>query len=200
MAKKSYSSRVSVLEGVAQIVAQKERKEMQYTELRGQVYWFRRRAPEPLKSGMHCLLGDVEARIGKNGYVRLSLETSDRREAAKRARKLAHLLDEAAERRVKLTAQQDRSPTPTTLEIPSREEIQHAADTMYAILLASDEDTTRRSFAACLEGKATDIREPDRYTWSSADLPPATTTGQVELLKKFSNVFSFFLFTQQSPI
>lgn len=65
---------------------------------------------------------------------------------------------------------------------------------MYAILLASDEDTTRRRFAACLEGKATDIREPDRYTWSSADLPPANTAGQVELLKKVSDVFSFFLF------
>lgn len=167
---------------------------MQYTELRGQIYWFRRRAPEPLKPGMKCLLGDVEAIVGKNGYVRVSLKTSDRREAARMSRRFAHLLDEAAERRKALKVPSAPVGDNVSSDAPSPEEVQHAADSMYAMLLAADENTAKNSFAQCLEGDTDEeVREPDRYIWSSTDLPPVTTTGQVELLKKFRNVFSFFL-------
>lgn len=193
MAKKSHNGRVSGLKGVAQIVAQEERKEMQYTELRGHIYWFRRRAPEPLKPGTQCLLGDIEAKIGKNGYVRVSLETSDRREAAKKARKLAHLLDEAAQRLSKLKAQQ-ANPQVEVLPEPTREEILHAAESMYVMLLAADADTAERSLAACIAGDdVAEIREPDRFIWSQADLPPHSTAGQLELLKKWGEMFSFYL-------
>ncbi|MHB1236079.1 MAG: hypothetical protein ACYCY7_00800 [Gallionella sp.] len=193
MAKKSNDSRVSGLKGVAQIVAQEERKEMQYTEFRGHVYWFRRRAPEPLKPGTQCLLGDIEAKIGKNGYVRLSLETNDKREAGKKARKLAHFLDEAAGRLSKLKAQQ-ANPQVEVLPEPTREEILHAADSMYAMFLAADDDMAERSLAAYLNGEdAEDIREPDRFILSSADLPPHSTAGQMELLEKWGEMFSFYL-------
>ena len=196
MAKKSDNNRVSGLKGVAQIVAQQERNEMQYTELRGNVYWFRRRAPEPLKPGMRFLLGDVESVVGKNGYVRISLKTSDRRESARMSRRFAHLLDEAAERRKALKIPSAPLGNNVSSEAPSPEEIQHAADSMYAMLLAADENTAQSSFAKCLEGGVDEeIREPDRYSWTSADLPPVTTAGQVELLRKFRNVFSFFLLT-----
>lgn len=193
MTKKSHDSRVPGLTGVAQIVAQEERNEMQYTELRGHIYWFRRRAPEPLKPGTQCLLGDIEAKIGKNGYVRLSLETSDKQDAGKKARKLAHFLDEAAGRLSKLIAQQ-ANPKVEVLSEPTREEILHAAETMYVMFLGADEDTAERSLAAYLsEEDASDIREPDRYILSSADLPPHSTAGQMELLKKWGEMFSFYL-------
>lgn len=167
---------------------------MPYTERKGNVYWFRRRAPDPLKPGSIALLDSIEAKVGKNGYVRFSLRTSDHREAAREARKYAHLLDQAAERIRKVSAKpssQAQAPAHIT-----REEIQYAAEAMYAQLLCADEDTAERGVAAALAGEEGDeIREPDRFVWSSADLPPPSTAGQVELLKKFGKVFSFFLFT-----
>ncbi|TEX44406.1 MAG: hypothetical protein CFR70_13750 [Rhodocyclaceae bacterium] len=98
MARKSDNDRVSRLKGVAQTVAQMEPDNVPYTERKGSVYWFRRRAPEPLKPGSMAFLDSIEAKVGKNGYVRFSLRTSDHREAAREARKYAHLLDQAAER------------------------------------------------------------------------------------------------------
>lgn len=167
---------------------------MPYTERKGNVYWFRRRAPDPLKPGSIALLDSIEAKVGKNGYVRFSLRTSDHREAGREARKYAHLLDQAAERIRKVrTKPSSQAQAPAH---PTREEIQYAAEAMYAQLLCADEDTAERGVAAALAGEEGDeIREPDRFVWSSADLPPPSTTGQVELLKKFGKVFSFFLFT-----
>lgn len=194
MAKKSDNNRVSRLKGVAQTVAQEEPKNVPYTERKGNVYWFRRRAPDPLKPGSIAFLDSIEAKVGKNGYVRFSLRTSDHREAAREARKYAHLLDQAAERIRNVRAKpSSQALLPTH---PTREEIQYAAEAMYAQLLCADEDTAERGVAASLAGEDSDeIREPDRFVWSSADLPPPSTAGQVELLKKFGNIFSFFLFT-----
>ena len=42
---------------------------------------------------------------------------------------------------------------------------------------------------------AEEIREPDRFMWSKADLPPVSTAGQVEVLKKYGSINSFYLFT-----
>lgn len=193
MAKKSDNNRVSRLKGVAQAVAQEEPQKVPYTERRHNVYWFRRRAPAPLKPGSIVFLDSIEAKVGKNQYVRFSLRTSDHRKAATEARKYAHLLDQAAERtRTVRTALKSPSPVPTH---PTREEIQYAAEAMYAQLLSADEDTAERGVAAALDDEDDeDVREPDRFVWSSADLPPPSTAGQVELLKKFGNVFSFYLF------
>lgn len=194
MAKKSDNNRVSKLNGVAQAVAQEEPQNVPYTERKGNVYWFRRRAPDPLKPGSIAFLDSIEAKVGKNGYVRFSLRTSDHREAAREARKYAHLLDQAAERIRKVRTKLN-SPAPVP-PYPTREEIQYAAEAMYAQLLCADEDAAERGVAASLAGEdAEAIREPDRFVWSSADLPPPSTTGQVELLKKFGHIFSFFLFT-----
>lgn len=195
MAKKSNNSRDFGLKEVAQTVAQQESEVVPYTELRGRVYWFRRRAPEPLKPGAQLLLEDTEASVGKNGYVRFSLKTRDHREASKAARRFAHLLDVAAERRRNFKPSPIHA-APLPASAPSRDEIQHAAEAMYSILLSADEDTAERSVAAVIAGEhAESIREPDRFMWSAADLPPTSTTGQVELLKKFGHIFSFFLFT-----
>ena len=139
MAAKFSISRGSGLKGVAQIVAQQEPNDVPYSELRGRIFWFRRRAPEPLEPGVHLLLGDTQASVGKNGYVRFSLKTSDRREAAIASRRFAHSLDVAAERRRTLKVTRTGEPLQPE-SLPTREEIQHAAEFMYATLLAADED------------------------------------------------------------
>lgn len=194
MAKMSDNDRGSRLKGVAQSVAQEEPQNVPYTERKGNIYWFRRRAPEPLKPGSIAFLDSIEAKVGKNGYVRFSLRTSDYREAAREARRYAHLLDQAAER-IRTVRAKPSSPPQLPCH-PTREEIQYAAEAMYAQLLCADEDTAERGVASALAGEDGDeIREPDRFVWSSADLPPPSIAGQVELLKRFGNVFSFFLFT-----
>ena len=106
-----------------------------YLDLRGRVFWFKRRAPVPLKAKDLLVLDSVATAVGKNGYVRFSLGTSNPKDAAKLARKYAHLLDEEAAKR------QRPQPNPAQVSDPlhSSEEIQMAADTMYATLLAADE-------------------------------------------------------------
>jgi integrase len=198
MARKSDNNRVSELNGVAQSVAQAESSQMQYTHLRGRIYWFRRRAPQPLLPGMRCVLGDVETVVGKNGYVRVSLETTDRREAARLARKYAHHLDLAAERirKIKRPPSSENIPVADPDTPPTPEEIRHAADLMLSVLLAADEETLITSAQDLIDGEdASDIRQPDRFEWSSAKLPENSVQGQIELLKKFRNVFSFYLYT-----
>ncbi len=167
---------------------------MLYTELRGQVFWFRRRAPEPLKPGMLIYLGDQETAVGKNGYIRFSLKTSDKREAARHARKFAYLVDETAERLRKQLTRPASTSTATDSGQPTREEIQYAAESMYAMLLSADEATMERGLQELSQGSSSEeIREPDRYVWSSADLPPLSLAGQMTLLKKLAPVISFHL-------
>ncbi len=193
MDKKPNNNRPSKLKGVAQTVAHEEPKEVFYTERKGSIYWFRRRAPEPLKPGSTVFLGSIDARVGKNGYIRFSLKTRDPREAAKEARKYAHLLDQAAER-IRNVRLKPSDPCSVAAP-PTRAEIEYAAEAMYAQLLSADEDTAERGVAAALAGEdAGEIREPDRFVWSSADLPPPSIAGQVQLLKMYGSVFSFFLF------
>lgn len=169
---------------------------MQYTELRGKIYWFRRRAPEPLKPGMQIVLGDLSSVVGKNGYVRFSLGTNDRKEAAKLARKYAHLIDEAAEKRnqIERSRKAFQQPQSSDLALPTKEEIVYAAEAMYAMLLAADENTAEESLKSFLkEGDSDNFREPDRFVWSSADLPPMSTKGQFELLKLLRELIPFYI-------
>lgn len=163
---------------------------MQYVEQRGNVYWFRRRAPSNVGPGTRIEIGEQLAKVGRNGYIRFSLETSDRTQAGKLARRYAHLFDEALDRLLAKLHQQLSDPG-----APSPEDIRHAAEYMYTVLLAADEDSTKRNFAALLAGDdGDDTPVPDRYKWSSADLPPPTPQGQLELLQRFGNIFSTFMF------
>ncbi len=166
---------------------------MPYAELRGTIYWFRRRAPAPFQPGNPVVLDGVVVDVGKNGYVRFSLKTSDRRKARQLALKYAHQLDEAAARLAQMTNARYKGSTQSASLSP--EEIQHAADTMYAQLLAADETVNVESVAALMDGSEDpqDIREPDRHHWSVADLPPVTAAGQVELLRQLAPVIGFFV-------
>ncbi len=204
MVRKPNNSALLGLGSVAQTVAQSVSEEhMPYTEKRGSTYWFRRRAPEPLRPETNMFLGDQPVLVGRNGYVRFSLRTKDHREAGKLARKYSHLLDQAAER-IAQALQRAAEPAPRDIAAeppaqPTADEIKYAADVMYAQLLAADEQTLALSFAAALSGDS-DVREPDRFIWTSADLPPLTLAGQIELLKRLRQVVPFYLFTATGKV
>ena len=144
-----------------------------YLELRGRVYWFKRRAPVPLKAKDLLLLDGVSTAVGRNGYVRFSLETTSPKEAAALARKYAHLLDEEAKKRPRLLGQR----APLSKHPHSSEAIQAAADAMYATLLAADEYTYETEAQKLFDGEE-EIRDPDRFQFSTADLPPESFPTQ----------------------
>lgn len=199
MEKKPHNSRSSRLQGVAQTVAQTEPKMPKYTELRGNVYWFKRRAPKPLSAGTPLLLDDVLTSVGKNSYVKFTLRTSNSREAAKQARKYAHLLDEAAASNQNGTARQAAAVArkPEDTAPLSADEIKYAADLMFATLLAADEQTyaagAQQLFSSELCDEE-DVREPDRFLWSSADLPPLSMAGQAKLLQQLMPLINQYLY------
>lgn len=191
MAIKSDNNSGSGLSGVAQSVAQQEPNEMQYLLPRGEVWWFSRRAPKPLRSGNRLTLDDVEAKVHANGYIRFSLNTSSRKEAIRLARKFGHLVDEAVE--------QKKNPKPKFAAIesePTHAEIARAAELMYATLLAADEATTSQAIAIAMNPELTDevVREPDRYQLSANDFPPETFVGEVQLLQRLGGMASFYLY------
>ena len=166
---------------------------MQYLTQRGNVWWFNRRAPKPLKLGDRLTLDEVETKVLANGYVRFTLQTSDRKEAARLARKFSHLVDEAAEqrktgkRKLKFAAVEG---------VPDSFEIERAADFMFANLLAADEATATQAMASVLkpDSAAEVVREPDRYQWTSADLPPETLAGEALLLQRLGGLASFYIY------
>lgn len=214
MAKKSSNSSSFRLKGVAQTVAQSEPTMAKYTEHRGNVFWFKRRAPKPLRAGTPLQLGSQFTSVGKNGYVRFSLRTSNAREAAVLARKYAHLLDEAAAARpVAPKAAPEGSQTTQDMPTPTAEQIRLAADTMHAVLLDADDEGNRGGAAYLLaevdlqdadeetarkwfrhsdhEGE---VREPDRYWLPAADFPSVSFSGQAKMLKQLMPAINQYLY------
>lgn len=193
--------------GVAQTVAQKESKMPKYVERRGNVLYFRRRAPSPLKPGDSLYLDDRKESVHANGYVRFSLETSDLKVAGQLARKYAHLVDEAAKDaatgvfRPKL---KDWEPAkPLEPGAPTPEEIRFAAESMYVSLLGTDElvfnGSLQKAFDQAFGSAAPteedeEERQSDRHHWSAADLPPLTPQGQAQLIKEWIGPITFALY------
>lgn len=164
---------------------------MQYLLPRGEVWWFSRRAPKPLKSGNRLTLDDVETKVQANGYIRFSLKTSSRKDAIRLARKFAHLVDEAADQR------KNRKPKYAAIEgAPTAYEIEQAADFMYAKLLAADEATAAQAIALAMKPELADelVREPDRYQLKAEDLPPETLAGEVQLLQRLGGLIGFYIY------
>lgn len=164
---------------------------MQYLLPRGEVWWFSRRAPKPLKSGNRLILDDVETKVLANGYIRFSLKTSSRKEATRLARKFAHLVDEAVDQR-----KNRKAPYAALNGAPTSHEIEQAADLMYAALLAADEATATQAIAIALnpERATEEARAPDRYCLTAADFPPETLAGEVQLLQSLGGMASFYLY------
>ncbi len=67
-----------------------------YLVSRGKLYWFSRKLPQ--QASKTLLLASGARRVGANGYLRFSLETGNRREAEKLARRYAVEVDDALER------------------------------------------------------------------------------------------------------
>lgn len=222
MDKKPLNSSSFGLKGVAQTVAQAESAMPKYIERRGNVYWFRRRAPTPLKPGSRVSLEARTEAVHANGYIRFSLDTSSLKEAGQLARKYAHLLDEAAKEATASTFRKRLKNWEPVLRLdpaqPTSEEIQFAADSMFAGMLGLDEhfeveevnkefneiDSSdgedleqEREFAAKVLASILGVSEvqagaPAR-PWSLADLPPATPQGQAQLIKNWLGPISLAL-------
>ena len=195
--------------GMAQTVAQKESVMPKYVERRGNVLWFRRRAPPPLKPGDLLELDGRTVSVHANGYIHFSLKTSDIKEARVLARKYAHLCDKAAKNDAATadaaTADTGLKRTRQGIVWPAKsgeltaEEIRFAAQSMYVDLLGADENTFNKemerafdkAFRSIEEGEEgeddDDERVSDRNEWSSADLPPMTPLGQAELIRRWRN-------------
>lgn len=208
MAKKSSNSSGFRLKGVAQTVAQEKSQMPKYLERRGNVFWFRRRAPSPLKAHDKLELDDRLEAVHANGYVRFSLSTSDSKVAATLARKYAHLVDAAAEaaitavqvvRASELRRKRNEHLTPFPRRqfnpgAPTTEEIRFAAESMYAELLMDDERIFKESMQAAFDGEDDGELLPNRYSWSTAELPPRTPKGEATLIQAWWQPIMFALY------
>lgn len=193
---------------VAQTVAHSESEMPKYVERRGNVYWFRRRAPAALPPGTPLLLDDRSVSVNAKSFIRFTLKTSDVKEASRLARKYAHLVDEAAKDVLAGISHPKRKgwtpAKPLEHGEPSPEEIRFAADSMYVSLLAADEklfeDSTKKAFAQAFgEGESDaeaddEERLSDRHHWSADDLPPLTPQGQAMLIKQWLSTITFALY------
>lgn len=219
MVKNPRNNRRFGLNGVAQTVTQNNEAQMpKYTEKRGSVFWFKRRALKHLLPDTPIALDDQVTKVGKNGYVRFSLRTSSPKEAGTLARKYAHLLDQLAS-----NPTQKPQPAPTkTAAAPRRsepelvhpseltpEEIEQAASRMYAAFLAADEQSHENALGALFSTERAsnafdtdndELRDPDRYNWSAADLPPQTLRGEAELINRLMHQISFWLYQTHNKI
>lgn len=187
------------LKDVAHDVAHPE-PEMPYIEKRGNTYTFNRRAPAPLKPGFEFELSGRKVKVGRNGYVRFTLGTSDRKVARARALECAHLLDKVADRLANANQLKTSSNQPSTsaikvdsLKSPTAEEIQRAAMTMRAALLAADEHVMHSSVSAALAGEVFET-EPDRDLVSAFSLPPNNAAGHATLLQQLGQIISFYIY------
>ncbi len=179
-----------------------------YLERRGNVFWFRRRAPSPLKPKALLLLDDRSVTVDAKSFIRFSLKTADIKEARRLARKYAHFVDEAAKSAATETYRPKLAGGKLLATVapgePSPEEIRFAADAMYATLLGADEllfnknveEAFAQTFGTSSGEQSNDEEErlPDRYNWSAAQLPPSTPKGQAELIKEWIGPISFAIY------
>ena len=157
-----------------------------YLAHRGNTWHFSRRLPNdsPIRPGSLIVLSGRSVLIGKNGYVRFSLETSDKREALRRSRLYAAELDNVIE---------SRTHREETIALPITDrDIHRAARLMEATLLAADETQYKESLAAALSGKVA-LRPPDREQDLVTLFPPASVVGDAQLLQQLCSLIPFYV-------
>ena len=173
---------------VAKIVAHAVAKRdlPMYLSRRGNSWHFSRRLPDDsdFQPGSLILLSDRSIRVGKNGYIRFSLKTPDKREALRRSRKFAAEIDQAIAGQSRL---QETVSQPIT-----DHEFQRAALLMQAALLAADDVQHKAAVSAALAG-AEIPRLPDREADLSSHLPPASAEGDAKLLIQLRSLIPFYL-------
>ena len=160
-----------------------------YLVSRGKLFWFSRKLPQYV--GKTLLLASGARRVGANGYLRFSLETGNRREAEKVARRYAVEVDDALDR---LEALRRNANQPVNAE-----DIRYAAEVMKSSLLATDEEMHQLAVAATLAGQDVE-RAPDRETGLFDALPPAGVKGDGELLRQLRSIIPFYLYTELGKV
>lgn len=156
---------------------------MKYVIPRGQTLWFSRALPG--FAGQRLPLASGARRVGRNGYLRFSLRTGNRREAERLARRYAVEVDDVLEHLAKGVGK-------TAAITP--EDIRLAAAAMETSLLSADEDVYRSALEAALSGRAIE-RAPDRESSLAEELPPPSVEGDAELLRRLRAIIPFFLQT-----
>jgi integrase len=164
---------------VAKIVANTVANTPVNLQRRGNLFWTNLRLPE--LAGRTLVLPSGPVRIGKNGYLRVSLETGDKKEAEKRSRKLSVQIDDALDDLSSKTTAAHQPITPS--------DIQRGADYMAAVMLAADDDTYKSAVTAALAGQEPDAL-PDR---DFARAPPPGVKNDVNLLHRLRAEIPFFM-------
>ena len=154
-----------------------------YLASRGKLYWFSRKLPG--LAGQFLLLQSGARKVGSNTYLRFSLETGNRREAEKLARRYAVEVDDALDELAKRKDNADQAITP--------DDIRYAAEIMRVSLLESDETFRHELVNAQLKGEAPEL-DPDEFDYQK--LPPPGPAGDAELLKRLRDKIPLFLLTQ----
>jgi integrase len=153
-----------------------------YLIRRGQAFWFSRKLKHLI--GQSIQLASGYRTVGKNGYLRFSLNTSNKREAERLARRFAVEVDDAL---TQLERTQKSSDQPITAE-----DIQLAADAMQRSLLAADESVYTKALEDTLAGDDID-RAPDREANLAYDLPPPGVKGDAELLLQLRALIPLYM-------
>jgi integrase len=171
---------------VAKTVAKNVAKDsgIMYVVLRGSTFWFSRKLPE--HAGQFMPMASGHQLVGKNGYLRFSLRTGNKRDAERMARRYAVEIDDTVEQ---LERARKSSSWPITPE-----DVRHAAATMQASLLAADDAVYQAALNATLSGHAIE-RLPDRETSLADALPPPSVMGDAELLHSLRELIPFYIYT-----
>lgn len=160
-----------------------------YLVSRGKLFWFSRKLPQ--HEDRIVALASGARRVGTNGYLRFSLETGNRREAERLARRYAVEVDDALE---ELEERRRNAQEPI-----STEDIEYAAKVMKSSLLSADEAMHKEAVSALLSGRPVQ-RRPDRETGILDELPPPGGQGDAELLKQLRAIIPFYLYTQLGKV
>ncbi len=145
-------------------------------------YWASIRLPA--HAGQVLVLPSGSVRVGKNGYLRVSLWTSDRHQAELKAAHLTIAVHAALEQ---LSARAAAAGQPIT---PS--DIQAGADFMQASVLQADESTHAEALAEALTGREPE-RLADREMVASVKLPAPGAAGDAQLLAQLAEHIPFFM-------
>ncbi len=160
-----------------------------YLVSRGKLFWFSRKLPQ--HAGKTLLLASGARRVGANAYLRFSLETGNRREAEKLARRYAVEVDDALDRLDMLLRNSDKPVTP--------EDIRYVAEVMKTSLLSADEEVHQRAVSAALAGEEVE-RVADRETGLFETLPPPGAQGDSQLLQQLRALIPFYLYTELGKV
>jgi integrase len=153
-----------------------------YLIKRKQVFTFSRKLEHLI--GQSILIDSKYRHVGKNGYLRFSLNTSNKREAERLARRFAVEVDDAL---AQLERTQKVSDDPITAE-----DIRRAADTMCSSLLAADESVYSKALEDVLAGNDIE-RAPDRDSNLANELPPPGVKGDAELLLQLRAIIPLYM-------